>query len=156
MIKIYNYGQVSDEEIFARENIAANVESVVAQIIATVVEKGDKALFNYAAQFDKVTLDSLEVSAQELEEAFASVEPEFVEILREAAGNIRAFHEKQVRQGFRLEREKGVVMGQKVTPIERVGLYVPGGTAAYPSTVLMAAIPAKLAGCKQKIGRAHV
>ena len=149
MIKIYNYGQVSDKEIFARDNIAANVESVVAQIIATVVEKGDKALFNYAAQFDKVTLDSLEVTQEEMDEAFASVEPEFVEILREAAGNIRAFHEKQVRQGFRLERENGVVMGQKVTPIERVGLYVPGGTAAYPSTVLMAAIPAKLAGCKQ-------
>ena len=149
MIKIYNYGQVADSEIFARENISANVEGVVSGIIANVVEKGDQALFDYALQFDKVQLNALEVSGEEIEEAFASVEPEFLEILREAAANIRAYHEKQVRNSFILNEKDGVVIGQKVTPIEKVGLYVPGGTASYPSTVLMDSIPAKIAGCAQ-------
>ena len=149
MIKIYNYGQVSNDEIFARENISANVEGVVAQIIATVVQKGDKALFDYAAQFDKVSLSALEVTSQEIEEAFSSVEPEFLDILRQAAANIRAYHEKQVRNSFVLNDKDGVVIGQKVTAIEKVGLYVPGGTASYPSTVLMDSIPAKIAGCAQ-------
>ena len=149
MIKIYNYGEVSDGEIFARENISANVETVVAEIIANVIRRGDAALFDYAEQFDKVKLTTLEVTAKEIDEAFASVEPEFLDVLREAAANIRAFHEKQVRTSFVMNGKKGVVMGQKVTPIEKVGLYVPGGTAAYPSTVLMDSIPAKIAGCGQ-------
>ena len=149
MIKIYSYGQVSDSEIFARDNIDANVEGVVAQILAEVIRRGDAALYDYAAQFDKVQLSALEASREEIEEAFASVEPEFLDILREAAGNIRAFHEKQVRSSFLLNSTGGVVIGQKVTPIEKVGLYVPGGTAAYPSTVLMDSIPAKIAGCEE-------
>ena len=149
MIKIYNYGQVSNEEIFARDNISANVEEVVARIIATVAAQGDKALFDYAAQFDKVNLTALEVTQAEIDEAFQTVEPEFLEILREAASNIRAYHEKQVRNSFVLNEKDGVVIGQKVTAIEKVGLYVPGGTAAYPSTVLMDSIPAKIAGCAQ-------
>ena len=149
MIKIYNYGQVPNEEIFARDNIASNVEGIVTEIISTVVNLGDKALYAYAAKFDKVTLTSLEVTAQEIDEAFATVEPEFLDILREAAANIRAYHEKQVRNSFILNEKDGVVIGQKVTPIEKVGLYVPGGTAAYPSTVLMDSIPAKIAGCKE-------
>lgn len=149
MIKIYNYGQVSDGEIFARENISANVEGVVAEIIATVAQQGDKALFDYAARFDKVTLSTLEVSKEEIEEAFCAVEPEFLEILRQAAANIRSYHEKQVRNSFILNEKDGVVIGQKVTAIEKVGLYVPGGTASYPSTVLMDSIPAKIAGCEQ-------
>ena len=147
MIKIYKYGEVSNEEIFARENIAANVEPAVTAIIADVRARGDEALFEYTARFDKAKLTSLEVSQEEIDEAFAAVEPEFLDILREAAGNIRSFHEKQVRNSFVLNRS-GVVMGQKVTPIQRVGLYVPGGTAAYPSTVLMDSIPAKIAGCE--------
>ena len=147
MIKIYNYGEVSNEEIFARENIASNVEGIVTGIIAEVRARGDQALFEYTTRFDKALLNSLEVSAEEIDEAFAAVDPEFLDILREAAANIRAFHEKQVRNSFVLNRD-GVVMGQKVTPIERVGLYVPGGTAAYPSTVLMDSIPAKIAGCE--------
>ena len=147
MIKIYQYGEVSNEEIFARDNIAAGVETVVADIIADVRKNGDAALYAYAKKFDKAELSSLEVTADEIEEAFASVEPEFLEILREAAANIRAFHEKQVRQSFVMCEQDGVVTGQKITPIERVGLYVPGGTAAYPSTVLMDSIPAKIAGC---------
>ncbi len=149
MIKIYNYGEVSAEEIFARENIDTNVEGVVTAIIADVVARGDAALIDYAAKFDKATLTSLEVSAQEIDEAFASVEPEFLDILREAAANIRAFHEKQVKNSFIINDKDGVVIGQKVMPIEKVGLYVPGGTAAYPSTVLMDSIPAKIAGCAE-------
>ncbi|MBQ7768642.1 MAG: histidinol dehydrogenase [Oscillospiraceae bacterium] len=149
MIKIYNYGQVPNEEIFARENIAANVEGVVTEIISTVATLGDKALYAYAAKFDKVNLTALEVTAAEIDEAFAAVESEFLDILREAAANIRAYHEKQVRNSFILNEKDGVVIGQKVTPIEKVGLYVPGGTAAYPSTVLMDSIPAKIAGCKE-------
>jgi len=149
VIKIYNYGQVSNAEVFARENISANVEGVVAQIIATVIEKGDAALYDYAAKFDNVELTALEVSQEEIDTAFDTVEPEFLEVLREAAQNIRAYHEKQVRNSFLLNSKDGVVMGQKVTPIEKVGLYVPGGTAAYPSTVLMDSVPAKIAGCEE-------
>lgn len=149
MIKIYNYGEVSNDEIFARENIAANVEQAVADIIADVRRNGDAALKAYCEKFDKAKLESLEVSAEEIDEAFTAVEPEFLDILKEAAGNIRAFHTKQVRNSFIISEKDGVVTGQKVTPIEKVGLYVPGGTAAYPSTVLMDSIPAKIAGCSE-------
>ena len=149
MIKIYKYGEVSNDEIFARDNIASNVEGVVTGIIADVIANGDKALYAYAKKFDKADLTSLEVTPEEIDEAVASVAPEFLDILREAAVNIRAFHEKQVRNSFIISEKDGVVVGQKVTPIEKVGLYVPGGTAAYPSTVLMDAIPAKIAGCSE-------
>ncbi|MEE1356511.1 MAG: histidinol dehydrogenase, partial [Clostridia bacterium] len=137
MIKIYNWGEVSNSEIFARENIASNVEGVVSSIIADVRERGDAALYDYAEKFDRAKLSSLEVSSEEIDEAFCSVEPEFLDIIREAAKNIRAFHEKQVRNSFIISEQDGIVTGQKVTPIEKAGLYVPGGTAAYPSTVLM-------------------
>ena len=149
MIKIYNYGQVPAAEIFARENPTANVADVVADIISNVRARGDEALLEYALRFDKAALSSLEVTADEIEEAFAAVDPEFIEILNQAAENIRAFHSRQVRNSFIINEAKGVVVGQKVTPIEKVGLYVPGGTAAYPSTVLMDSIPAKIAGCSQ-------
>lgn len=149
MIRIYNYGEVPNSEIFARENIANNVEDVVTDIIANVRKSGDRALYEYARKFDGAELDSLEVSEGEIREAFETVEPEFIDILREAAGNIRLFHEKQVRNSFIISEKDGVVMGQKVMPIEKVGLYVPGGTAAYPSTVLMDSIPAKIAGCRE-------
>lgn len=149
MIKIYKYGEVPNDEIFARDNIASNVESVVTEIIANVRKNGDAALKAYCEKFDKAKLDSLEVSNAEVEEAFASVEPEFLDILREAADNIRAFHSRQTRNSFIINEKDGVVTGQKVTPIEKVGLYVPGGTAAYPSTVLMDSIPAKIAGCSE-------
>ncbi len=149
MIKIYKYGEVANSEIFARDNISGNVEDVVHAIIADVVENGDDALRAYAKKFDKADLDALEVTSEEIEEAVAAVEPEFLAILEEAAVNIRAFHERQIRNSFILSEREGVVIGQKVTPIEKVGLYVPGGTAAYPSTVLMDAIPAKIAGCAE-------
>ena len=149
MIKIYNYGEVSNDEIFARDNIASNVEGIVSDIISNVINRGDQAIFEYALKFDKADLSSLEVTADEIDEAFALVDDEFVEIIKEAAENIRAFHSKQVKNSFIINEKDGVVTGQKVTPIEKVGLYVPGGTAAYPSTVLMDSIPAKIAGCKE-------
>ena len=149
MIKIYKYGEVSNEKIFARENISANVEGIVSEIIENVKQNGDKALYEYCLKFDKAQLQSLEVSSEEIEEAFASVDKEFIEILKEAAENIKTFHQKQKRNSFIINDKDGVVIGQKVIPIEKAGLYVPGGTAAYPSTVLMDAIPAKIAGCEQ-------
>jgi len=149
MIKIYNWGEVDNSEIFARDNIASNVEGVVAEIIRDVRARGDEALYYYAEKFDRAKLASLEVTAEEIDEAFSTVEPQFLDIIREAAKNIRTFHEKQVRNSFVISECDGIVTGQKVTPIEKAGLYVPGGTAAYPSTVLMDSIPAKIAGCRE-------
>ena len=149
MIKIYKYGEVSNSEIFARDNISPDVEGIVSGIIANVIEKKDAALLEYTEKFDKAKLSSLEVTPEEIDEAFAVADPEFVKIIEEAAENIRGFHKRQVRNSFVISECDGVVTGQKVMPIEKVGLYVPGGTAAYPSTVLMDSIPAKIAGCKE-------
>ena len=149
MIKIYKYGEVSYDEIFARDNIDAGVEDIVFDIIANVRKNKDKALFEYCERFDGATLTTLEVTKEEIDEAYASVDAEFVKIIEEAAENIRAFHSRQVRNSFVITDKPGVVVGQKVMPIEKVGLYVPGGTAAYPSTVLMDSIPAKIAGCSE-------
>ena len=149
MIKIYKYGEVPNSEIFARDNIDSGVEGIVADIIENVKKNGDKALYEYCEKFDKVKLSSLEVTEAEIDEAFKIADPVFIKIVEEAAQNIRAFHEKQVRNSFIISEKDGVITGQKVTPIEKVGLYVPGGTAAYPSTVLMDSIPAKIAGCKE-------
>ena len=149
MIKIYKYGEVSYDEIFARDNIDAGVEDVVFDIIANVRKNKDRALFEYCEKFDKASLTSLEVTEEEIDEAYASVDAEFISVIKEAAENIRAFHSHQVRNSFVITDKPGVVVGQKVMPIERVGLYVPGGTAAYPSTVLMDSIPAKIAGCSE-------
>ncbi len=151
MIKIYQYGQVSNDEVFARVEPTMNVEQIVADIIADVRCRGDAALYDYCEKFDHAKLTSLEVTEEEIREALCLVEPEFLEILREAAVNIRTFHEKQVRNSFIINDQDGIVMGQKVIPLERVGLYVPGGTAAYPSTVLMDSMPAKIAGCKELV-----
>lgn len=148
MIKIMKYGEVSPEEIFARGTAATDVSGIVRDIIDNVKVNGDKALYEYCEKFDKAKLSSLEVSTEEIDEAFSTVEPQFIEILKQAAENIRAFHKQQVRQSFILNGD-GYVTGQKITPIEKVGLYVPGGTAAYPSTVLMDSIPAKIAGCEE-------
>jgi len=149
MIKIYKYGEVSNSEIFARDNISVDVEGIVSGIIANVITNKDAALFEYTEKFDKAKLSALEVTPEEIDEAFAAADPEFVKIIEEAAENIRAFHKRQVKNSFVISENDGVVIGQKVMPIEKVGLYVPGGTAAYPSTVLMDSIPAKIAGCKE-------
>ena len=151
MIKILNYGQVSNDEIFARVTPTFNVTDIVAEIIENVRQNGDKALFEYGEKFDKAKLTSLLVSKEEIDEAVAAVEPEFLEILKKAAANIRRFHENQKREGFRLDAPDGTVIGQRVIPVDRAGLYVPGGTAAYPSTVLMDAIPAKIAGVREVV-----
>lgn len=151
MIPIYEYGQVPNSEIFARDNIAGGVEGAVTEILAQVAARGDEALREYTLRFDKADLTNLEVTEAEIDEAFAAVEPEFVAILEQAAANIRAFHEKQRRNSFVVADQPGVVLGQKIVPIQKVGLYVPGGTAAYPSTVLMDSIPAKIAGCPQLV-----
>ena len=146
MIKILKYGEVENKDIFARVSPAFDVEKTVAEIIANVREKGDEALFEYTERFDGASLSSLAVSEEEIEEAFSEVDGEFVEVLRKAAKNIRKFHEKQKRNSFIINDEDGIVVGQKIIPVDRAGLYVPGGTAAYPSTVLMDSIPAKVAG----------
>ena len=151
MIKILKYGEVKAEEIFARAESAVNVEEIVADIIYNVRKNGDKALFEYCEKFDKAKLDTLLVSEEEIAEAVASVEPRFLEILKNAAANIRKFHERQVRNSFIINDENGIVTGQKIIPVDRAGLYVPGGTAAYPSTVLMDSIPAKIAGCREVV-----
>ena len=149
MIKILDCEKVSAEEIFARKNPTASVSDIVADIIATVKKDGDKALRFYAEKFDGAKLDALEVTEEEWACALEKADKKLIAILKEAAENIRVFHEKQVRKGFQIEKGNGVIVGQKITPIEKVGLYVPGGTAAYPSTVLMDAIPAKIAGCDE-------
>ena len=151
MIKILKYGEVANKDIFARAVPAVDVAGVVTEIIATVRAEGDKALYAYCEKFDGATLSSLAVTEEEIDEAFAAVEPQFIEILKKAAANIRRFHEKQVRNSFIINEENGIVIGQKVIPVDRAGLYVPGGTAAYPSTVLMDAIPAKIAGCREVV-----
>ena len=149
MIKIYKYGEVPNSEVFARSEAKYDVEGAVADIIANVRENGDAALREYSQKFDKIELGDIEVSREEIEAAYASVEPEFIDVIERAAKNIYAFHSRQVRNSFVINDADGVVMGQKVSPIEKVGLYVPGGTAAYPSSVLMNCIPAKIAGCSE-------
>lgn len=151
MIRILNYKEVSKEQILSRAVPAVDVTGIVTDIISQVRTRGDAALREYSERFDKVKLSSFEVTAEEMLEAESLVDPEFIRILSEAAENIRAFHRRQVRDGFLINEKNGVVMGQKVIPIEKVGLYVPGGTAAYPSTVLMDSIPAKIAGCPELV-----
>ena len=151
MIKILQCGEVANDEIFARVVPMVDVAGIVEDIIQNVRSRGDAALYEYCEKFDKAKLTCLQVSPEEIEEALGLVEPRFIEILKTAADNIRAFHEKQVRTSFIINDRPGIVMGQKVIPVDRAGLYVPGGTAAYPSTVLMDAIPAKIAGVPEVV-----
>jgi histidinol dehydrogenase len=149
MIKIYDKNSIKSGEVFERSTPTNDVSGAVADIIADVIKNGDGALYRLTEKFDKATLSSLAVTDDEIKEAYEATEPEFIRILERAAENIRAFHKNQVRKGSMMNREDGVVMGQRVIPVDRAGIYVPGGTAAYPSTVLMTAIPAKLAGVSQ-------
>ena len=151
MIRILKYGEVPNTEIFARTAPTVNVQDIVSDIIKDVRERGDKALLEYAKKFDKAELTSLQVTEGEIAEAVALVEPEFIRVLERAAANIRKFHSRQVRNSFIINDGDGVIMGQKIIPVDRAGLYVPGGTAAYPSTVLMDSIPAKIAGCREVV-----
>ena len=151
MIKIMKYGEISEDEIFARVTPQFDVSGIVSGILADVKANGDKALLSYTEKFDGAKLDSLAVTKEEIDEALGLVEPEFLKILKTAAENITKFHKLQVRKPFVIDEGNGVIMGQKITPVDAAGLYVPGGTAAYPSTVLMDAIPAKIAGVSQVV-----
>jgi len=149
MISIFNYREITPDQILARAEPSVNVTATVKAIIDDVRKQGDSALYRYSKQFDRAEIGALEVPPAQLNAAVDGLASEMRFILEEAAENIRAFHSKQLRQSFIMTEKEGVVLGQKITPIEKVGLYIPGGTAAYPSSVLMNAIPAKIAGCKE-------
>ena len=151
MIRIYRDGELDDSELLKRNEPKTDVAGVVAAILADVRAHGDGAVLRYTEKFDGVRLETMLVSPAEIDEALAATEPEFLDTLRLAERNIREYHEKQLRNSFFFTRPGGVVMGQKVLPIERAGLYVPAGTAPYPSTVMMDVVPAKLAGCAEII-----
>ena len=147
MIKIMKYGVVSEDEIFSRSSSSKDVSSVVSSIIKDVQEKGDEALREYTKKLDGADIFEIEVSKEEIKAAADSMDSEFMRVLEKAASNIRKYHSKQVRNSFVMTEENGIVLGQKIVPVSVAGIYVPGGTAAYPSTVLMDTIPAKIAGC---------
>lgn len=146
MIKIINCADITAEQIIPRYSNKSEVADIVANIIDNVRKNGDAALIDYAAKFDKAEINSVKVSDEEIDEAMSLVEPQFIEILTQAKENIYQFHRRQMRDNFIVNDNEGVILGQKFIPLSRVGLYVPGGTAAYPSSVLMNCIPAKIAG----------
>ena len=151
MIRIMKYGVEREDEIFSRSSSSKDVSGVVSQILKEVQERGDKALIEYTAKLDGALIDTIEVPRKEIEEAAASMDGEFMRVLEKAAENIRKYHKRQVRNSFVMTEENGVVLGQKIVPVAVAGIYVPGGTAAYPSTVLLDTIPAKIAGCKSVV-----
>ena len=150
MIKILS-ANTQNGEIFSRVVPKMDVTSIVKEILENVKNNGDKALFEYTEKFDKAKLTDLLVSESEIKQAVDSVDPEFLRVLKKASENIKLFHSAQKRQGFEIKNADGAIVGQIIIPIEKAGLYVPGGTASYPSTVLMDAIPAKIAGCEQVV-----
>ena len=149
MIKLMTMGQVPESEIFARTEATADVSAPVAEIIRNVRERGDAALREYCDRFDGGAPESLEASPAEIDGALASLDPDFLRVMRDAAENIRLFHEKQLKESYTVRPRPGVTLGQRVHPLEKVGLYVPGGTAPLFSSVLMGVVPAKLAGCRE-------
>lgn len=141
-----------DDQISIKRSVDNGTEeqrAIVKNIIETVRQNGDQALKEYTEKFDGISLDELKVPQAEIGEALSQVDGKILEIIKEAAENIRSFHEKQLRPSWMTTEENGTVLGQKITPLDSVGLYVPGGTAAYPSSVLMNVIPAKVAGVKR-------
>ena len=149
MIRILKESETKREAIFARKDPVGSVEEPVREIIAQVRAKGDEALKRYTKEFDGVDITSVEVGQGAIDEGFRMADPMLVDILYRASERVAAFHQHQVRNSFLVNEEDGILMGQKIIPLERVGLYVPGGTAAYPSSVIMNCIPAKLAGVKE-------
>ena len=149
-IKILDKADFAQVEAFRKrsEDTAAEVNSIVEDIIRNIIKDGDAALFAYTSKFDKVELNpsTVKVSDSEFEEAFNSTDKELIEIIKKSAQNIREFHENQKSKSWFINKEDGVMLGQIIRPIEKVGIYVPGGTAPLPSSVLMNAIPAKVAG----------
>ncbi len=147
MIKIYD--SYNEKDILNREiNTYEKEEAAVKAILADVINRGDEAVLEYGRKFDGAFIDNLEVTQEEFDEAQSALTPEYKQTILNAKANIELFHKKQLKSGFEIKKENGVVLGQKYTPIERAGVYVPGGTASYPSTVLMDIIPAKIAGVK--------
>ena len=151
MIKQYTYKEINIDEIFSRCEENNDIADVVSGIIMAVRQNGDAALREYSQRFDGAALEVMEVTTEEIERAYKALDKEFIAILEEAAEHIRGYHQNQKRTDFTYTPRDGVILGQKITPLDRVGLYVPGGTANYPSTVLMNAIPAKIAGVKEII-----
>ncbi|MBQ7348731.1 MAG: histidinol dehydrogenase [Clostridia bacterium] len=151
MIKIIKDELTNRNEIFSVVTEKPDVTQTVKEIIERVKEQGDVALKYFTSKFDKADIKDLRVSEEEILTAVKSVDAKFIQILNTAAKNIREFHERQKRKGFELKKQNGVIVGQKIIPIECAGIYVPGGTAAYPSTVLMDAIPAVVAGCERVV-----
>jgi histidinol dehydrogenase len=149
MIEIIKACEARD--VFIRREDEADVSAAVAAILESVRREGDAAVLRYTERFDGARLDALEMTAEEITAALKQVDGEFVDILRRAAKNIEAFHRRQKREGFEFTGENGEILGQKILPLARVGVYVPGGTAAYPSTVLMDCIPARIAGVEEII-----
>ena len=150
MIKIIKASEAKTEDILTRDiKTKSGVEDIVSDIIETVRSGGDKALIEYGAKFDGAEIKDLEVKKEEIDAAFESEDKDFIKTLQKARDNIFKFHSHQVRNNFTINDEDGIILGQKITPIEKVGLYVPGGTARYPSSVLMNAVPAKIAGVKE-------
>ena len=150
-MKIYRYEEVPLSELLIRTVESSGVQDSVRDIIADVAKRGDDALFDYARRFDGAELTALEVTNEEIAAACAAVDPAFLAVLEKAAENIRAYHRHQLQEGYEIQNPDGSVLGMKVTPMEKVGLCIPGRTAAYPSSVLMTAIPAKIAGCRELI-----
>ena len=149
-MRVYSTQTDQLADILARKSSeTADVSEVVKKIIERVQQDGDQALYQLIKEIDHVTLDTLAVSESEIEAALKGVSPELLKVMEQAKENILSFHQKQVRQGFVSTEPNGVVMGQRIIPLARVGVYVPGGTAAYPSTVLMDVLPAKIAGVKK-------
>ena len=152
MIKIINIDSAEKSEILTRDiKLESGVEAIVADIIKNVKENGDKALKEYSLKFDKAEIENLRVTQEEIDSAYENEDKALIETLEMAKANIWNFHKNQLHEGFEINNGDGTVSGQKITPIEKVGIYVPGGTASYPSTVLMNAIPAKIAGVSEII-----
>ncbi len=151
VIRLMNYKDIDRAELTKPRGSHADVSSTVSEILNTVRTEGDSALFRYTESFDHVKLDSLSVSEREWEDGLKKIDPKFMDILEQAAENIRQYHEQQRRRNYVITHNNGVVLGKIFRPIEKVGMYVPNGTAAYPSTVLMDLVPARIAGCPEII-----
>lgn len=149
LIQIQKYRETDPAELTKPRGSLTDVSATVAEILKTVRSEGDAALLQYTERFDHVHLDTLAVSPEEYEEGLSRVEKSFFAILEQAAENIRRYHQEQRRQNYQIMQEDGVILGKIYRPIAKVGMYVPNGTAAYPSTVLMDLIPARVAGCEE-------
>ena len=148
-MKIYRLGEVDRNEILRRDIVEEKTLDSVRAIIDNVRKNGDSALREYTEKFDGVDISSFLVTEDEMKEAIASVDSAFLSVLKKAKERIYDYHRRQKREGYIISENEGIVLGEKIVPLERVGIYVPGGSAAYPSTVLMDSIPAVVADCRE-------